>query len=155
MANNDLLTPSLTEATRTPIFSINAMIAAAFFGGAFAVPLLAMENSRRLGRLRTDSPLLVLGLLVAAAAVLFTLESAGSLDTSEARSEVRLVSRVMGFAYVGAYYWLHRQAHRTLRTLGIDPASPYVAVVAAVLLSFAVTLGLYKTAVSGVLEVLS
>ena len=149
MDSDDLLTPSLTEAPRTPIFSINAMMAAAFFGGAFAVPFLAMENSRRLSRLRRDTPLLVLGLLMAATALLLTFKTAGSLDISESRSEARLVSRAIGFAFVGGYYWLHRTAHRTLKAVGIDPASPYVAVIATVLLSFAITLGLFRASVSG------
>jgi hypothetical protein len=93
MSNGDLLTPSLTDASRMPIFSVNAMIAAAFFGGAFAVPLLAMENSRRLARLHRDAPVLVLGLLIAAAALLFTVQSVGALGASESRSEFRLISR--------------------------------------------------------------
>lgn len=137
MAVNDLLAPSLTEAPRKPIFSINAMIAAAFFGGAFAVPLLALENSRRLARLSRDAPFLVLALLAAAAVFFFTLQS---VDISEFRSEFRMLSRALGFAYVGAYYWLHRQAYRSLKMVGIEPASPWLAVFATVLLSLAITI---------------
>ena len=143
LAESDLLAPSLTEAPRTSIFSINAMIAAAFFGGAFAVPLLAMENSRRLTRLRSDAPFLVLALLGAAAIFFFTLQS---VDISKFRSEFRLLSSALGFAYVGAYHWLHRQPYRSLKMLGIEPASPWLAVLASVLLSLAITILLLNTA---------
>jgi hypothetical protein len=135
LAVNDLLAPSLTDAPRKPIFSINAMIAAAFFGGAFAVPLLAMENSRRLARLPRDAPFLVLALVAAAAVLSFTLQS---VDIAEFRSEFRMLSRALGFAYVGAYYWLHREAYRSLKMVGIEPASPWLAVCATVLLSLAI-----------------
>ena len=143
LAESDLLAPSLTEAPRTAIFSINAMIAAAFFGGAFAVPLLAMENSRRLARLQSDAPFLVLALLGATAILFFVLQS---VDISEFRSEFRLLSRALGFAYVGAYYWLHRQAYRSLKMVGIEPASPWLAVFASILLSTAITILLLNTA---------
>jgi lipid-A-disaccharide synthase-like uncharacterized protein len=140
---SDLLAPSLSEAPRRPIFSMNAMIAAAFFGGAFAVPLLAMENSRRLTRLPRDAAFLVLALLGAAAVLLFTLQA---VDISEFRKEFRLLSRALGFAYVGGYYWLHRETYRSLKILGIEPASPWLAVLASVLLSLAITILLLNTA---------
>jgi hypothetical protein len=146
MSNGDLLTPSLTDASRMPIFSVNAMIAAAFFGGAFAVPLLAMENSRRLARLHRDAPVLVLGLLIAAAALLFTVQSVGALGASESRSEFRLISRGIGFAFVGACYWLHRRAHRAVKTVGIEPASPWLAVIITVFLSAAISATLHRYA---------
>jgi hypothetical protein len=152
-STSDLLTPSLTDAARMPIFSVNAMIAAAFFGGGFAVLLLATENARRLGRLRFDWPSLVLALFVFAVIPVFGLwyMHNGSADAEDIRRNVRLTTRIVGFAGVGAFYWLHRHAHRTLRATGADPASPYVAVIAGVLLSVAVNLGLFRLATSGIL----
>ncbi len=149
MAETDLFTPSLTATSRAPVFSINAMIATAFFGGAFAVPLLGLENSRRLSRLRKDGLLLLLALLLAAAVLLFMLYSIGMANTSELRSEFRLTSRALGFAYVGLYYWLNRQTYRSLRVMGIEPASPVVVVPAAVLLGVGIALLLYNAAAAG------
>lgn len=152
-STSDLLTPSLTGAVRSPIFSVNAIIAAAFFGGGFAVLLLATENARRLGRLRLDWPLLALALLVFAVVPVFGLWYVQnvSADAEDLRRNVRLTTRIVGFAAAGAFYWLHRNAHRTLRATGADPASPYVAVIAGVLLSIAVNLGLVGLATSGIL----
>lgn len=152
MNSSDLLTPSLTEAPREPIFSVNAMIAAAFFGGAFAVPLLATENARRLGRLQRDVPWLVLALLIGAAVFLGAWYLSEAADPDEVRRNVRLAVRALGFAWVGVFYGLHRHAYRTLKATGMNPASPYVAVIATVLLSFAITVGLTHVAASGILR---
>lgn len=151
MTDADLLTPSLDSAPRTPIFSVNALIAAAFFGGAFAVPLIAMENARRLGRLKRDAVILVFALLATAAATLVLLPQV-LLDSPETRGQLRLLNRVVGFAFVGGCYWLHRQPYRSLRMLGIQPASPWVAVIAAVALSIVTVVLLHRMAAAGVLE---
>lgn len=148
MSDTDLLAPSLSATPRTAIFSVNAMIAAAFFGGAFAVPLLAIENSRRLSRLGKDLPWLVLGLAAAALALLLVLRST---DGAQFSSELRLMSRALGFAFVGACYWLHRQAYRSLKMIGIEPASPWLAVFATVLLSLAISIALRRAVLAGAL----
>lgn len=135
----DLLTPSVGAAPRAPLFSVNALIAAAFFGGVFAAPLIALENARRLGRLRRDALVLGLALVVAAVAVLLLFSMLGP-DPADSRTQVRMLHRAAGFALAGGCYWLHRNAYRTQRMLGIDPASPWIAVIAAVLVSLFLTI---------------
>ena len=143
MPDSDLLKPSLSaESLQAPIYSVGALIATAFFGGMFAVPLLAAENARLQRRLVRDLPWLVLGFAVGGVAFyLAYLYSAGG-DQADLRYLVRMVSRGVGFLFVGGYYVLHRRAYRTMSTMGIEPPSPYVAVIACVLVSYALVIGI-------------
>ena len=152
MSRDELLTPSLGNGdTQAPIHSIGAMIAAAFFGGAPAVPLLAAENSRLRGRLAKDAPWLILA-LVLTALLMITLTSYYHPDEpSDVRRNIRLFSRATGFAYVAAYFLLFRRIYRTQRMMGLDPPSPYGPVIAAVLGGIAVSALAYFAVAEGLI----
>lgn len=142
MNNDDLLSPTLGETTTQSIYAPGALIAAAFFGGAFAVPLLATLNSRRLGRLRRDTVWIALGLVAVISMFLGLLSHYYPVFDEDVRRTVRLASRGMGFALAGCYYLLHRQSYRTMTTMGLDAPSPYIPVISVILLSVLLTVGL-------------
>ena len=138
--NSDLLTPSLGERTTNSIYSVGALIAAAFFGGGPAVAIMGFINSARLGRLRADAVWLALLLFVAVGTVIFMfVYAAGDSDTLR---NVRVLNRAVGFGLCGALYLMHRRAFKAMTVLGLDPPSPYVTVIGAVVASVALTIGL-------------
>ncbi|MDX1498831.1 MAG: hypothetical protein R3176_02975 [Woeseiaceae bacterium] len=141
MTDDDLLKPSLGDGTKLqPIYSVGALIAAAFFGGGPAVVIVASLNSGRLARVGRDAALLVLGFVIAVAVPIAVLH--GQLpdaDTDSLRN-TRLVNRGIGFVLAGAVFLLHRDAYRTMRTMGIEPPKPWVPVLAATLAGIAITL---------------
>jgi hypothetical protein len=144
MSRHDLLRPSLEAHVARPIYSVGALIAAAFFGGSFAVMLLAAENSRRLGRWRVDCAWLALGFVIAAGGILaaqdfFTDPATNVIDSSS----FRMANRALAFALVGGAYLLHRKAYRASTVTGLDPPSPYVAVIAVVIVGTLLALGLF------------
>jgi len=142
MSEQDLLSPSLERARAEPIYSVGAQVAAAFFGGGLAVVMIAALNSKRLQRLSRDLVWLALGVACVVAVIAATAEAIEGNAAEEVRRGLRLASRAVGFALVGGYYFLHRRAYRTMSATGIDPPSPYLVVIAAVLLSVFATLGL-------------
>lgn|GEM_PF-1340771 len=138
-SNADLLRPSLQDgAVAQPPYSVGALIAAAFFGGAIAVTLIAAANARRQRRLARDLPWLVvttaIGLAIVSAPVVVGTGLVDPRDTGM----IRIVYRAVGFAMAGAFFLLHRKAYRTVSSLGLDPPSPYVPVLFAVLASIGV-----------------
>lgn len=149
--DQNLLSPSLDTPPTQPIYSMGAMIAAAFFGGSFAVPLLALENSRRLRRLGNDAIWLILALLAATILVVWVL--ATSTQTENWGRDLRMWNRGGGFLLAGGFYLLHRRAYRTMRHTGLDSPTPYAAVAVAVIAGIAITLALIEGARSGVLPI--
>jgi NADH:ubiquinone oxidoreductase subunit 5 (subunit L)/multisubunit Na+/H+ antiporter MnhA subunit len=140
--NDDLLSPSLEENVAQPIYSVGALIAAAFLGGGFAVCLLGVQNARRLRRLRRDLPWLLLAFAVAATAVIGALVYFQDAISGAISRDARLLIRGIAFALVGLMYLLHRKPYRAAQLVGIEPASPYLAVAAAVIASVVVSFGL-------------
>lgn len=126
--NQGLLQPTLNEVTaKRSIYPVGALIAAAFFGGTFAVCLLGAENSRRQQRLRRD-----VGWIVAAVVLsCLTIYAAATnlFGPSSDGSELRLYNRAGGFALVGLFYQLHRTTYRTQTFAAADAPSPYAAVI--------------------------
>ncbi|MEM1260841.1 MAG: hypothetical protein AAGH76_00450 [Pseudomonadota bacterium] len=134
--NSDLLTPSLQDDSAAAVYSVGALIAAAFFGGGIAVVMMGTLNAQRLSRLGRDSIWLILMLLLSIGAVVFAIE----LDVSESGRSLRaVVSRGLGFALCGVLYVMHRRAFKAMTVLGLDPPSPYKPVIVACIMSFAVT----------------
>ena len=139
--NNDLLTPTLDADQHTTIYSIGALVAAAFFGGGVAVCVMAMLNAHRLRRLGKDWVWLLLALAGSVAALMFAIDYYG-LAESQSNREIRMVNRGVGFALVGLFYWVHRPQYRSMTATGATVPKPYVPVIAAVLVGFAATTGL-------------
>ena len=137
MKENDLLTPSLQESTAESIYSVGALLAAAFFGGSVAVCIMATLNAYRLNSLRKDVVWLFLALATGLGILLMALNHPES-----AQDTVRMVNRGTGLMLVGAFYILYKKQYRSMAVLGIKAPSPYAPVIAACLVSFALTIGL-------------
>ncbi len=133
MSANDLLSPSLQGTNTNSIYSVGALFAAAFFGGSVAVCIMAALNAGRLRRLGKDAVWLALALAVGLAVVVVTLQQGSDSST------VRLFNRGTGFALVGLFYLLYRRQYRSMATMGNDPPSPYLPVIAASVIGFVVS----------------
>lgn len=148
-AVDTLLQPSLERAPARPIYSVKATFFVAFFGGPLAVTLFSALNSKRLGRLRRDLPAYGVAVVTVAAVAFLYAELAldGSLFQlgTEARQEFtrhyRWLSRGNAVVFCGAFYLLHRQAHRAQALLGQDPPSPWRAGIACALVDAVVRVG--------------
>ena len=141
MTDDDLLKPSLGDRSKLqPIYSVGALIAAAFFGGGPAVVIVVGLNSDRLARLGRDAVWLVLGFVIAVAVPIAVLHGQVADTDTNAFRNARLVNRGIGFALAGAAFLLHRDAYRTMRTVGIEPPKPLVPVIAATLGGIVATL---------------
>jgi len=137
--DNDLLKPSLAQdKLQQPIYSVGALIAAAFFGGAFAVPIVAFENARRQQRLGKDMLWLAVAMIASLGILYAAIVNQVQSTEFDARF-VRIVNRATGFALVGLFYVLHRTAYRTQQFTGTDNPSPYVIVIFAVLVGAGIT----------------
>lgn len=146
--DDDLLKPSLDANTAQPIYSTGALIATAFFGGAFAVPFLAFENSRRLGRVARDALWIVVALAAAAGLVLWLSATVPEEDSSRT---IRLWNRGGGFVLAGGFYLLHQRAYRAMHHTGVEPPKPYVAVILAVVAGIVITVGVIEAVRAGVI----
>ena len=131
MTEHDLLTPTLNDNEQQTIYSVGALIAAAFFGGAIAVVFMCALSLRRLQLLRRYAP----GLLIALAISVVLLWWGASLRTEESRTLLGIVNRGTGFAFAGGFYLLFKRQYRSMSILGGDPPSPYRAVIGSVVMS--------------------
>ncbi len=137
--NDDLLQPSLKSTESRSILSTGPFIAGAFFGGPTAVLILAILNSRTLGRLRRDGILLAAGF---AASIVVFWASATYLfgGIADARS-VRYSIRAAGFFMVLVVYLLHKHELRAVVAVG-NPRSPWVPAIVAIVLAILVHYGI-------------
>ncbi len=126
-----LLQPSLDERRFKPLYSTSAMFAAAFFGGGFAVVVVAAVNAHRLGRVRQDAVWLLLGVAVTAASGWLAMDFLGFDNTRERR----VAALGTGFAMWGLFYVLHGKMHRAMQTFGTKPPKPYLLLVVAVVIA--------------------
>jgi hypothetical protein len=140
-----LLQPTLSrDSIVSNPYSVGALIAAAFFGGAFAVLVLGGENSRRQRRLTRDLPCLFFGLAAWVGIALLPFLDSFSGGIADHRAMARLINRGAGFALAGVFYCLHRRNYRTMATMGLEPPKPYGPVVATVITGIFMTNLLYR-----------
>ena len=123
---SDLFEPVLGKQAKEPIYSVGALMAAAFFGGAIAVFIVGIANMVRLKAQALSYVGLILGFGVTVSLsyglpVVFELE---------ARSNSVLI-RIGGFALMGLLYLMHRREYRSMQLMGTDAPSPYLIVIVA------------------------
>ena len=110
-------------------------MAAAFFGGPIAVTIIAVLNSKHLGRLGREWPLLI-GVFAVGAVAAYIFGSY-VLDGLHDPRSFRIATRAAGFVSFGAIWLMHKKELRALSTLGIKPRSPWVAVIGACVVAIA------------------
>ena len=144
--DRELLTPSLTADARVPqaIFSAGTGFLASFLGGPVSGAVVALVNSQRLRRLRTDWPI---GLLALALCVLLRLSVIDHfwdwLDNLLGKGSVRFVYKLVGMAFFGAIYALHRPYYRSMSLLGLKTPNGIVLGIVAIALGVGVQFGLF------------
>lgn len=138
--DNDLLRPTLSGYRQAPaLYSSTGFFVSSFFGGPVGAAIFGACNSWRLGRLRSDLPLLV---AVAAAAFLAVLlmRDAGWVDAVAAflgapqRRACELLLRGFAIACFGAIYFMHRAFFRAARVSGMKSPSSWGPGIAALVL---------------------
>ena len=145
MNNNELLAPSLSNNPQQPIYSVGAMIAAAFLGGGMAVVFLAGLIGRQQQRLARELPWLLAGTLVTAIALYLVIDHTSAETSKDVARNFRLTSRAIGFAFVGITWLRYRRQYTAMTTLGIESPSPYLAVISSIIVGGALTYGLFAS----------
>ena len=150
---DSLLEPTLlrirSEAPPSP-YSLRAGFLVSFFGGGFAAVLFTGLGSRKLQRLPSDAPLLVLGTVLFALTSLgigYGVASGAELPwigplTRERSSEVRLAQTALSLLFFGAAYLAHRRYYRAVELAGLDTPDPWAAALACGVAGRALDLGL-------------
>jgi len=140
--NDDLLRPTLSDYRRAPaLYSSTGFFLSGFFGGPIGTGVYGLCNSYRLGRLKSDLPV-VIALVAAAFFVVLLLNNDGQmadlatlLGTRPARTfEVTL--RAMAMACFGAIYLMHRKFFRAARVSGAKSLSSWVTGIVSTLVGF-------------------
>jgi hypothetical protein len=139
-SRDDLLQPSLTEARTdaTAIYSSMAGYVTSFVGGPVAALAFAAVNSRRIGRLRADAPLLIAGLALFLAAMWWALT--GPYHAEISNRHLNTGVRGAGLLYFGAIYLLHRRHYRAMEMMGIEAPKAWGIGIACVLAGVACTI---------------
>lgn len=139
-SRDDLLQPSLTEdrTDATAIYSATNGYVTSFFGGPAAAIAFAAVNSRRLGRLRADTPLLLAGLALFVGAMWWALT--GPYHDSIGARGMNTGVRGAGLLYFGAIYCLHRRHYRAMAMMGIESPNGLGVGVACILVGIASTI---------------
>jgi hypothetical protein len=140
----DLLRPTLggAGATRNSIYSTTTGYLAAFFGGPIAAVVVALVNSQRLGRLSRDWPLAALAIGAQAAFIQWQLGHGPSSGDAPDASLQQLLQRLLGLAFFGLAYLLHRRYFRNMTVAGIKPPSGWVLGIGAIVGGLAVNLAM-------------
>jgi hypothetical protein len=139
-SRDDLLQPSLTadRADATAIYSATAGYVTSFLGGPVAALAFAAVNSRRLGRLRADAPLLIAGLVLFLGAMWWVLT--GPYHAEIGNRHLNTGVRGAGLLYFGAIYLLHRRHYRAMEMMGIESPKAWGIGIACVLAGVACTI---------------
>jgi hypothetical protein len=121
--DRELLRPSLAADARVPqaIYSAGTGFLSSFFGGPVAGAVIALVNSQRLRRLHVDWPI---ALLAPAINVLIRLSVVDHfwdwLDRLLGKGSVRYVAELVGLAFFGVIYALHKPYYRGMSLLGLQ-----------------------------------
>lgn len=122
----DLLKPTLGGAASggARLHSAATGYLASFFGGPVAGAIVALANSRRLGRMRQDWPLLPGALLVEGLLQMWLLRGGARLmEAALGQVGPVLMNRVVGLLFFGAIYLLHKRYYRGARVMGLGAAN--------------------------------
>ncbi len=137
----DLLKPTLSsDESGIAIYSTQANILVAFFGGPLAIILFSALNSRHLNRLKKDWPAFLVGIVATIGMLIYLMSVPDGVDIKEWVAQQKRDSlfykygmRILALSLWAVYYYLHRQYHKAMSIFGIDPLSPWKMAVACIL----------------------
>jgi hypothetical protein len=142
LSNEDLLRPTLSEYRQPPaIYSSTGFFMSAFFGGPLGVAIYGACNSRRLGRLAVDLPV-ILALVVGVYFLAYVFVRGGQIASlaeimaGSPEWTTELTLRAFALACYGAIYLRHRRFFRAARVSGVKPLTSWVPGIAAVVLGY-------------------
>jgi hypothetical protein len=143
--DRELLTPSLSADARAPqaIYSAGTGFIASFFGGPMAGALFALVNSQRLRRLRTDWLIAPFALAICVLLRLSFIDHRWDwLDKLLGAGSFRFVYKLLGFAFFGAIYALHKPYYRSMSLLGLKTPNGIVICILAIAVGVGVQYGI-------------
>jgi len=133
---DELMQPSLSgvEGPATSIYSMQTGYLAAFFGGPLGGATIALLNAHRLKRLGSDWPLGLAALGVTFGLLWWQLRSGGEawLIGHLGHGGPGLAIRIVGLAFYGIVYAVHRQYYRNMALLGLEAPSGWIPGIAAI-----------------------
>ncbi len=144
--DSELLRPSLTADLDTPrpIYSVRTAFLSSFFGGPVAGAIIALLNSHRLRRLKTDWPIAVLA--VGSSALLqwtMTRHLWGPVNAMLGAGSARYGYELLSLAFSGVVYALHRPYYRSMSLLGLSVPNGTAVGVAAIVCGILTQTGLF------------
>ena len=145
--DRELLRPSLTADARAPqaIYSAGTGFLSSFLGGPVAGAMIALVNSQRLRRLRIDWPIALLALAINVLVRLSVVDHFWDwLDGLLGKGSVRFVADLIGLAFFGVIYALHKPYYRSMSLLGLKAPNGLGLGIVAIALGIAVQMALLR-----------
>ena len=144
--DRELLRPSLTADARAPeaIYSAGTGFLASFLGGPVAGAMIALLNSHRLRRLGVDWPIALLAIGLSVGVRLSVVNHFWDwLDGLLGKGSVRYVAKLIGLAFFGMIYALHKPFYRSMSLFGLRAPNGLGIGIAAIGLGVAVQFALF------------
>ena len=153
-----LLEPSLDPAAAPaqPLFSGQAMVLVAFFGGVYAAVVFCAANALRMGKVKADGWILALVALAWTAVLWWALQQALAGTAPEWLSvlgntgrTVRFGGKLLAMGVVGLVYLRRRPMFMGQALAGVEPASPWTLGLISVLVAMGISSGIAILAGAG------
>jgi hypothetical protein len=145
--DRELLRPSLAADARAPqaIYSAGTGFVTSFLGGPVAGATIALINSQRLRRLQVDWPIALLALGISVLVRLSVVDHFWDwLDGLLGKGSVRYVADLIGLAFFGVIYALHKPYYRSMSLLGLKAPNGVGIGIAAIALGIGVQVALFR-----------
>ena len=147
----NLLKPELTvEDSGKSLYSSKALFFTAFIGGPIALILLAAMNSRILNRLKTDIIMYIAAIIVFIVFLHFVIvipEGAEGLkwigEYRRAHPVFKYGPRVLALVFWSISYALHRQYHKAMAVMGLEPLRPWGQAILCSIIGAIIQMGLF------------
>jgi len=144
--DSDLLRPSLTAGSDLPrpIYSVRTAFLSSFFGGPVAGAIIALLNSQRLRRLKSDWPIAVLA-LGSSALLQWTIGRPvwERVNAALGEGSGRYAYELLSLAFSGVVYGIHRPYYRSMALLGLSVPNGTGVAIAAIVCGILAQAGLF------------
>ena len=145
--DRELLRPSLTTDASAPraIYSAGTGFVSSFLGGPVAGAMIALANSQRLRRLHIDWPIALLALAINVLVRLSVVDHFWDwLDRLLGKGSDRYVTELIGLAFFGVIYALHKPYYRSMSLLGLKAPNGLGLGIVAIACGIAVQMALFR-----------